>query len=190
MSYITPTKSNYQRKSTRTYVTQQEARRRFICNQPEHVVSDCDEFLSSSDRIQLLKKHKICIYCTKHKYTGNQECFSRHKLHCDICQKNHMTLLHQLNEDKITELTTISSKTLTTTLPTAITRPLGNDGNESSIRCLVGMCAERTHITNNIAKALKLKIQRVNMKVSVLNGMVWKVLTSTTLQLRLSEMHS
>lgn len=96
-----------------------------------------------------------------------------------------MTLLHQIKEDKVTTLTTIETRS--TTLPTAITKLLDGRGNESSIRCLVDLCAERTYVTENIAQKLKLKRQRINIKVSGINGMVGKVSACTTLRLKLNE---
>lgn len=55
----------------------------FIC-QKNHTIVDFEQFLSSKDRAKLLKYHKICIYCLKHRYSG-RPCNSRRNLKCDIC---------------------------------------------------------------------------------------------------------
>lgn len=64
----------------------------FIC-EDEHVISECPKFLASNDREGLLRFHKLCIYCLKHRFDWKRPCRSMAKLKCDIRLEKAQNLL-------------------------------------------------------------------------------------------------
>ena len=65
----------------------------FLCEEG-HRTLDCARFLASKNRGALLRQHKICVYCVKHKNDFNNPCKSRLTLCCETCKGEHITLMH------------------------------------------------------------------------------------------------
>lgn len=64
-----------------------------ICKSNEHALESCEKAINATDRIQLAREHKICVFCTKHQYTYGKECKSRQYLICGICKRDHITFM-------------------------------------------------------------------------------------------------
>lgn len=99
--YIKPTKNA---KQTATYAaidadkTEPRKIRCFICEE-EHSTKTCPLFVASKNREALLRKHKICIFCVKHKFDYTNPCKSKNYLVCDICNGSHITEMHPDEEE-------------------------------------------------------------------------------------------
>lgn len=147
----------------------------FIC-QKNHMVVDCDQFLSSNDREKLLKFHKICIFCTKHRYRGRfAPCNSRRNLKCDICEGQHITLMHPLSATSVESSTAVhltqdDKKRKSSILPTAVVSVLDLNNGEHPVRCLVDLCAERSYVSENIVQTLKLRKHKTEVLIAGING--------------------
>ena len=57
----------------------------------QHFVAECSQFLSSNDQSSLIRHHKVCIYCLRHKFDYKNPCKSRNFLKCDKCLGKHIT---------------------------------------------------------------------------------------------------
>lgn len=162
----------------------------FLCGLP-HSVTECATFLASNNREGLLRFHKICIFCTKHRYSRHRPCNSRRNLKCDNCDEKHITAMHPLRdsssaqakqltiEDKSAppekENTTNTFLTHTectncTILPTAIANVVGENGILAPIRCLVDLGSESSYICSHVVQILKLRKYKTSVKVKGING--------------------
>jgi hypothetical protein len=170
----------------------------FICK-GDHIVVYCPQFKAADDKIELLKKHKICVLCAKHKYIYGAPCKFKDNLKCVKCEGKHMNILCQRKTKTVTALslaekseevialeienqvnnnkTEFSSSS--TILPTAVVNVLSCDSNKSlSLRALLDSCSQSSYITEEIVQQLKLKRKRVQVSSTGIGGVTTSKITS------------
>lgn len=161
----------------------------FICELP-HSVTECTTFLASSNRESLLRYHKICIYCTKHRYNRHRPCYSRKTLKCDKCDEKHITEMHPLTnspsfqekpktpseqiaspkDDSITNtFLTSRDDANCTILPTAVATVVGRNGILAPIRCLVDLGSESSYICEHVVQSLGLRKYKTSIQIKGIN---------------------
>jgi len=159
----------------------------FICKQNHHL-TQCPIFLADTNRAELIKHFKICLYCLKHKYNFKKPCQARDTVICEKCRKNHHTLLHPLNAETTSMFTSheerefqalahqstqnfVTKNTETCSiLPTALADILDKHGIKIPIACLIDSCAERTYISTDVVQKLGLKQYKTNIIIKGLNN--------------------
>lgn len=181
-------------KTTQSHITTRTSKAEvsmqcFICGEP-HLVMECATFLASRNREGLLRFHKICIYCTKHKYNRNKPCNSRRNLKCDKCDEKHITAMHPLIESSVPDkqkseediidvkekenttnsFLTNKKQTSCTILPTAIANIMGENGTIAPIRCLVDLGSESSYICSHIVQSLSLRKYKTSVKIKGISG--------------------
>ena len=175
------------RSSTRTNVTQstpqweRDTKRRlscFIC-QGEHSVKDCATFLASNDREDLLRKHKVCIFCLKHRFNFRRPCNSLSTLKCTFpgCNGQHITEMHPPQQKEPASTNTHLTKNESESssgviLPTALANIRGKDNSISTVRCLVDQCSQSSYVTEDLVQKLQLNKKRTNVKIIGVGGVV------------------
>lgn len=180
--------------TSKSFVTEDRAAKTpecFICKGAHRVV-DCDQFLASKHRESLLKQHKICIFCTKHKFDRYHRCRSLNYLSCDRCKGKHITLMHPLEENNestetSTTLLTQEASTKFSLLPTAIANILDANGEPRPVRCLVDLCAESSYVCEDLVQKLRLKKLKTKVIISGINGISGKATSFVELVIKLED---
>ena len=186
--------------TTRTYATMDQREFRtsdqkqfkcFLCKE-NHAVINCSIFKTSEDRIALLKEHKLCIYCGKHKWMYQVPCQQRDRLKCEIedCGQQHLTELHPKSRISKSFLSKNESQDSSSgvIIPTAIINVLTDENNITKVRCLIDQCSQGSYITEDLVQKLKLKKKRINVKIIGVGGVeVGHVQSLVTIQIKLDD---
>jgi hypothetical protein len=143
-----------------------------ICS-GQHPIKECPEFLKEEDRNAFIRRHKICIYCLKHKFSHDSPCLSRQKLRCGICKDRHITEMHPIPQSKIKGETEAKSflaqneaqSCSSVLLPTAVVQIRGQDGVAIPVRCLLDQCSQSSYITEDLVQKLRLKKKKTNVLI-------------------------
>jgi hypothetical protein len=162
-------------------------RKCFICSQ-EHLLKECPEFLSSTDREALLRRFKICIYCLKHKFDFKQPCKSRNYLRCDICQDQHVTEMHPTTKAFL--CANAAGATSEVVLPTAVVSMIAANGETWPTRCLLDQCAQSNYVTEDFVQKLKLRKKRTCVRTQGVGGIGGMIKSLVTIRMQVGDLDS
>lgn len=142
-------KGNKQVVAMQTTTSEKRKYKCFICQDENHMVPECPKFLNSTNRAELLKEHKVCLYCIKHKFDPKNKCKSRDKIKCDKCNGSHHTLLHR---DQTSTLLCNGDKRTNKIFATARLELLPEEGHEVlsetlMVRGLLDLCSQESFIS-------------------------------------------
>ena len=150
----------------------------FLC-QENHPVTECPKFITSDDRIALLRHYKLCIYCAQHRYDYRSPCKLRETLRCNVknCNGRHIPELHvEYNmKPNLTNTHLTNNKSdfhSTIILPTAIANVMDNNLTPNPIRCLIDQCSQSSYITEDLAQKLSLHKKKTNVKIMWVGGAI------------------
>jgi hypothetical protein len=173
----------------------------FICKEL-HTVLECPKLKQSADKLKLLRQHKICVFCARHRYIFGKTCNLKNSLNCGKCQGKHADVLCQnSNKQTIAALTVgtnVSEVALnnqvqlnenctnlsvsTTILPTAVVNVLNqNEDQNLRLRALLDSCSQSSYITEEMVQKLKLKKKRIQVSSTGLGGTTTTKITSSVI---------
>lgn len=180
---------------TKAHITQSNEERAprklkcFICTE-EHVVKDCPKFLAAEDREAMLRNYKLCIYCIGHRFDFRRPCAARGTVRCDICGKDHLTILHNPKTEATKALVTLdeagANDKKQVILPTAIATIVAPTGEEVKLKCLVDQCSQSSYITEEMVQLLGLKKCPTNVTITGFSGNSGVAKSMVKLQLKLA----
>lgn len=70
-----------------------------VCGK-HHFTRFCPLVEEAEDKLAILTKHRVCIYCAGHKYERNHPCRRKDKLKCNMCNGQHLSILHSERPSK------------------------------------------------------------------------------------------
>lgn len=147
----------------------------------EHYIQDCPDFakLSIPDRIEQVKRNRLCINCLRPGHMIKQ-CRSSS---CRLCKSRHNTLLHMQSKDTVVhthideseqqESVNLSSRSVLNNsqvlLSTILINILDKNNKTHTARALLDAGSQSSFITSDLCNSLQLQQSQVNIKVSGLN---------------------
>jgi len=140
-----------------------------ICKNNSHKTRECRLMLdldNVDDRIELIKKHRICFNCLGPHFSNN--CTSKGK--CSHCGKSHHSLIHKAEKtsQKITSQTTLEVKNNTSMIPVVNLNLVTVENNSFEIGALLDTGSHRSFISADCCINLKYKV--VSKRHYTING--------------------
>ena len=155
-----PTIAHNSANNQKTYKKTEFKRNCKWCNCVGHTMSTCSRFPTYESRIKRCRELKLCFACSSDKHTKKQ-CRGNLDFSCGTCGKNsHITALC----DKSTNdghhsnycINSWSSSGKTYLLPT-VTIDIKYGSNSAKVRCLLDSGSQRSYISGEISKQLKIE---------------------------------
>lgn len=156
----------------------------FICSN-EHFTKECKTFLESTDREALLRDHKICIFCVKHRFDFRRPCKARDHLKCDLCSDKHITEMHKRNVTQAFLNNQLNASHVM--LPTAIAKIIATEGMTVEARCLIDLCSQNSYICEDLVQKLKLQRFKTYALTSGVGGVISKCKSFVKLQIKIDD---
>ena len=148
-----------------------------------HKTINCPQLLDNSDKVNFLKRYRICTWCASHRWKHNQKCRKRRFLKCNICGNNHESNLHisklipkercsknQSQQSLQPPLPDEDEDKLEILLPTVIVDVYNQGGEMMKLRALVDNCSESNYITSAAANFLKLHKRQKHVNIYSVGG--------------------
>ena len=159
----------------------------FCPESSDHYVEQCRKAksLSMYDRKEILFKENACWCCLKRGHR-KAECRFLRKLSCEICKRQHHTLLH---EEKLKGNTGCASCSNEVLMPVAKGRLIGPTGKQIEVNILLDPASDQSFVDKATSEALELQGSTVELSIGGITGHVDEVKTRRVVKATVKNRH-
>ena len=159
----------------------------FCPESSDHYVEQCGKATSMSlvERKEILFKENACWCCFKRGHR-KAECRLLRSLSCNICKRQHHTLLH---EDRIKGNTGCASCSNQVLMPVAKGRLVGPTGKQVEVNIMLDPASDQSFVDEETSRALELSGRTVELSVGGITGHVDETKTRKVVKATVKNRH-